>query len=173
MIPTTIPLSGGPASCMPASETGWMKTNFVMSVALGRKAMISGPQERVAASRAIKRYAERAIELDSTNAGAWHVLGRWHFKVANLSLVERLAAEGLFGGIPDASENKAVQYLEKAIALNPHYVRYYYDLAEMYRQLGNNRQAITACRNALQQEPLSPDDPKLQQECKNLIETLR
>ena len=148
------------------------QSNFVMAAALGRKAMISGTQERVQASRLIKRYAENAIRFDSTNAGAWHVLGRWHFKVANLSDIEQLAANTLFGGIPEASEKKAVDFLEKAIELNSRHILYYYDLARMYKHVGKQEQAIRTCKQALKKDPLSPDDPDLKKKCKDLITTL-
>lgn len=148
------------------------QSNFVMSVAMGRKALISGAKERVAASREIKRYAERAIRLDSTNAGAWHVLGRWHFKVANLNFLERLAANTLFGGIPKASEVRAAETIEKAIELNPNYILYHYDLARVYRSIGRDDRAVASCRKALGLELLTTDDPRLQKECKMLIRDL-
>ncbi|MDX1618044.1 MAG: tetratricopeptide repeat protein, partial [Balneolaceae bacterium] len=149
------------------------RSNFVMAVAMGRKAIISRVRERVAASRDIKKYAERAIRLDSTHAGAWHVLGRWHHKVANLGFLERAAANTLFGGIPDASEKKAVEAIERAIRLNPKYMLYYYDLARAYRSMGRDEQAIETCEKALGMPPLTPDDPKIREECRELISELQ
>lgn len=150
------------------------QSNFVMAVAMGRKALISGARDRVAASRDIKKYADRAIQYDSTNAGAWHVLGRWHFKVANLSWLERAAANTLFGGIPgNASNEKAAEYIEKAIELDDDYVLYYYDLAKVYEEMGRDEQAISTCRDALDVTNLTPDDEKIKQDCRQLIESLQ
>lgn len=147
------------------------QSHFVMSVAMGRKALIAGARDRVAASRDIKRHVDRALAYDSTHAGAWHVLGRWHFKVANLSFVERLAANTLFGGIPgDASNQKAAQSIERAIELNDHYVLYYHDLAMVYDEMGEEQKAIEACRKALELQNLTPDDPALKKECKEWID---
>jgi len=148
------------------------QSNFVMAVAMGRKALISGAKARVAASRDIKRYAERAIKFDSTNAGAWHVLGRWHLKVANLSWIERMAANTLFGGIPDASNKKAEEYIKKAIRLNNKYILYYHDLARVYKEMGHDQEAISACRSALNLPNLTPDDPQLKKECNEMINDL-
>lgn len=148
------------------------QSNFVMAVAMGRKALISGAKERVAASRDIKRYAERAIKFDSTNAGAWHVLGRWNLKVANLSWIERVAANTLFGGIPKASNKKAEQYIKKAIALNNKYILYHHDLARVYKEMGEDKKAISACQTALNIPNLTPDDPQLKKECRELINDL-
>ncbi len=147
------------------------RSHFVMSVAMGRKALIAGARDRVAASRDIKTHVDRALANDSTHAGAWHVLGRWHFKVANLSFVERLAANTLFGGIPgDASNQKAAQSIERAIDLNDRYVLYYHDLAMVYDEMGEKQKAIEACRKALELQNLAPDDPALKRECREWID---
>lgn len=145
-------------------------SNFAMSVAMGRKALIASTRERVAASRDIKKYVDRALAQDSTHAGSWHVLGRWHFKVANLNFVERLAANTLFGGIPgDASNDKAVRAIKRAVDLKDKYVLYHHDLAMVYDEMGEREKAIEACQMALKQETLTPDDPKLKEECRNWI----
>lgn len=150
------------------------QSNYVMAVAMGRKALISGARDRVAASRSIKKYADRALEYDSTNAGGWHVLGRWHFKVANLSWIERTAANTLFGGIPgEASNKKAAEYIEKAIDLNEDYLLYYYDLATVYDELGEDEAAIETCITAIQKPSVLPDDDEVKKQCQQLIQDLR
>lgn len=150
------------------------QSNFVMAVAMGRMALIVGAKERVAASRDIKKYAERALEADSSNAGAWHVLGRWNYEISDLNFAERLAANVLFGGIPEgASNEKAAQYIETAIELNPDMVLYYYDLAKVYEALDQQEQAIQACEAALQKPSHAPDDDKIKEDCRELIDDLR
>ena len=157
-----------------AVDSTHSQSNFVMAVAMGRKALISGARDRVAASRAIKKYADRAIEYDEEHAGAWHVLGRWHFKVANLSWIERAAANTLFGGIPgDASNEKAAEYIQKAIDLDDNYVLYYYDLAKVYEEMGQDQQAIESCQQALEVPNLTPDDEKIKNDCRELISDLK
>lgn len=150
------------------------QSNFVMAVAMGRKALISGARDRVAASRDIKKFADRALQYDSTHAGAWHVLGRWNFKIANLSWLERTAANTLFGGIPgDASNDKAAEYIKKAIELNDNSVLYYYDLAKIYEEMGREEQAVSACQRSQDVPNLTPDDEQIKQDCRELIENLQ
>lgn len=150
------------------------ESNFVMAVAMGRKALISGARDRVAASRDIKKYADRALEINPNHAGAWHVLGRWHFKVANLSWIERTAANTLFGGIPgDATNQKAADAIQKAIDLNDGNILYYLDLAKVYEEMGHDEQAIAVCKNAVELESKTPDDPILKEQCRKLIYDLQ
>lgn len=153
-----------------AIDSTHSQANFVMGVAMGRMALISGTKERVAASRAIKKYTDRAIRYDSTNAGAWHLLGRWNFRVANLNFFERLAANTLFGGIPgDASNEKAVEYIQKAIDLDNRFVLYYHDLAEAYEEMDQKNDAIQACKKALEKENLNAKDDDLKADCRRWI----
>lgn len=150
------------------------ESHFVMSVAMGRKALISGARDRVAASRAIKKHVDKALEYDENHAGAWHVLGRWNFKVANLSWVERAAANTLFGGIPgNASNQKAADAIQKAIDLNDKYILYYVDLAKVYEKMGHDQQAISVCESAVKIDNLTPDDPTLKEQCRKLIYDLQ
>lgn len=149
-------------------------TNFAMAVAMGRMALISGARERVAAARAIKKYGSRALRYDSTNAGAWYLLGRWNYEVDNLNFAEQLAANLLFGGLPDgASTRKAVRYIKKAIELRPKYIMYYYDLAVAYAELDKEAKAIATCRKALSLPSLTPTDPQTKEDCRELIDDLK
>lgn len=148
-------------------------SNFVMAVAKGRKALISGAKDRVAASRDIKRYAEKARSLDPNHAGSHHLLGRWHAKITNLNFAERMAAKYLFGGIPEASVEKARQRMEKAVELQPRLIRYRYDLAKLYERLGEDEKAEALLKETVAMEPMSPVDPKLLKKSRELLEDVR
>lgn len=150
------------------------QTNFVMGVAMGRMALISGAKERVAAARQIKKYADLAIKYDSTNAGAWHLLGRWNFKVANLGWMERMAANTIFGGIPgDASNLKAADYIKKAIKLDDSLIIYHRDLARVYNKMGWKRKSISQCSKAITLPVQIPDDKSFKEDCRKLIKDLK
>jgi tetratricopeptide (TPR) repeat protein len=148
--------------------------NFAISVALGRIAQISGVHKKVAAAHTIRKYAERALKADSTNDGAWDVLGRWNYEIANLNFVQRMAFNTLFGGVPKgASTQKGAKYIKKAIALDPEYIMYYRDLANAYRALGKDQKAIKTCNIALKRQNLSPISTKYKTDCRNLIDDLK
>lgn len=132
---------------------------FVMSVALGRIALIAGARDRVAASKSIKEYAQLALKYNGQHAGAWDVLGRWNFKVANLSFAERAAADMLFGGAPKgATDENAVKCYRTAIQIEPEYILYYHDLGEVLLSM----EAWGECKKILNQglalKSVTPDD---------------
>ncbi len=156
-----------------AEDSTRAESNFVMAVAMGRMALISSARDRVAASREIKKYTDRALQIDSTHAGAWHLLGRWNFQIANLNFVERLAANTLFGGIPgDASTRKAADYIERAINLDDRFILYFYDLARVYREMGREGEAVEACNEALDMPLRLPEDEELKAQCRELMNEL-
>ena len=148
------------------------KSNFAMSVAMGQKALVAGARERVAASRDIKRFAERAIDADSSNAGAWHVLGRWNYEVANLNFAERFAANLLFGGIPEGSLEEGAQSIKRAIDIRPENALYYYDLANIYKDLDMEKQAIETCKTGLQKQAKAQIEVQTHKDCRRLIDEL-
>jgi tetratricopeptide (TPR) repeat protein len=149
------------------------ESHYVMSVAMGRMALISGARERVAASREIRRQALAALRFDPDHAGAHHIMGRWHFKIANLNFAERLAADYLFGGIPGkASNQKAIEYLRKAVQLDPRNVMYRYDLANVLVEEDQIGEAKEQLQNALDIQTPNPDDPIYKEKARKLLEDI-
>src|SRR5438876_8100406 len=95
--------------------------HFMIGQALGRLSRTKGGKERVHFARIIYDEGMKAIELDSTHDGAYHVVGAWHAEVKRLSGFQKFFAKTLLGdGFLDTSNwNDAKAYLEKAVALKP------------------------------------------------------
>lgn len=93
----------------------------VLSIAVchGRLAVAGGAREKVAHSRLVRQYAERALALDPDYAWAHHVLGRWHYEVASLGAAERIFVRVFYGGLPGASFDQALAHLRRAVELEP------------------------------------------------------
>ncbi len=149
------------------------ESNFVMAVAMGRMALISGTKDKIAASRDIKKYADLALKFNPNHAGAWHVLGKWNYKMANLNFAEVAVANTLFGGIPPgATEDEAIRCYNKAITLDPTYILYQLDLAEVYNSKGMKDKAIETLKKAIALPPRTEDDPQYIQKGKELLATV-
>ncbi|MGH7569362.1 MAG: tetratricopeptide repeat protein [Gemmatimonadales bacterium] len=111
--------------------------HYVVAMVLGRLSRTKGSKERVRFAKVIHDEAMRAVALDSTHDGAYHVLGAWHAEVKRLSGLQRFFAKTLFGGgfMGLARWEDAVRYLEKAVALNPRNIYHRLELAEVYADL--------------------------------------
>jgi len=109
---------------------GW----FVLANAMGRTALTRPPQQRLKLARAIRTAAIRAISLDPTHDGAYHVLGRWHAEIMRLPGIERFFARRVLGAriFDEASWDEATVNLERAVALDTTRIVHRLDLAEIY-----------------------------------------
>ncbi len=94
---------------------------YALSVAIchGKLGLYSSARGRVESARQVKTYAERALTLDPRYDWACHILGRWHHEVASLGATQRWLVKLVFGGLPDASPETAVDLLRRAVELAP------------------------------------------------------
>lgn len=149
------------------------KGHLYLSIALGRVALDAGPKERVQLSKEIKAEVDKALELDPNDDIAWHVLGRWHRKLATLSWIEKKFANIFLGGVPkEASVEEAAVCFQKAIELNPSHINHYLELGITYEELGKKEEAIQAYKKVLELPVKDADDPEHKEEAKKRLEKL-
>ena len=103
-----------------------------LAVSYGKLSLLSGTRIRIAYSRLVKVYAERALALDPNYDWACHVLGRWNYEVASLGATERVFAELVYGGLPPASTAEAVRLLRRAVVLAPQIPAHHAELGFAY-----------------------------------------
>src|SRR6266550_3812323 len=117
--------------------------HFTVGQALGRLSRTKGGKERVRFAKIIYDEGMKAIELDSTNDGAYHLVGAWHAEVKRLSGFQKFFAKALFGGgfLDKGNWADAQRYLERAVALKPQNIFHRLDLAEVYVDLGKYSKA--------------------------------
>jgi tetratricopeptide (TPR) repeat protein len=106
----------------------------MLAQALGRLSRTRGGKERVRFAKTIYDEATNAVELDSTNDPAYHVLGAWNAEIKRLSGMTRFFAKTLFGAdfMDKANWYDAQRYLVRAVALNPGNIYHHLELAQVY-----------------------------------------
>jgi tetratricopeptide (TPR) repeat protein len=109
--------------------------HFVLARALGRVALTLGVKQRVNYAKEIRQQALAALAIDSLHPGALHVMGRWNAEIMRLSGFSRFFAKNFLGGdvFSEASWDKAVDYMEKSVKVDPTRLVHHLDLAEIYR----------------------------------------
>ncbi len=115
----------------------------VLSVAIsyGKLALFSPTREKIAFSRLLKNETERALALDPDYAWAHHVLGRWYYEVATLGGAAKFFVKLIYGGLPPASLDQAIEHLERAVALDPDNLIHHLELGFAYRAAGDRDRA--------------------------------
>lgn len=147
--------------------------HLFLSIALGRVALDAGAKERIRLSKEIKKETDLAIKYDPNNATAYHVLGRWNRKLANLSWIEKGFANMFLGGVPeDASDENAVAAFKKAIELEPHFINHYLELGITFEMMDMDEEALLQYQKCLDLPKSDSADDKHKEEAKSRIEDL-
>ena len=96
---------------------------FWTAAALGNAAMVSPIARQLDVAGEIRAQVERAISLDPKNGLAYHAYGVWHRKVAEIGGASRMLAPVLYGrSVPVGSLEKSIEYLKRAVELNPSFI---------------------------------------------------
>lgn len=148
------------------------QAHLALAIAAGRKALFaSSTRQKVEFSRMVKEHADRAIALDPDLAMAYYVRGRWYKEVSDLDFFERAAARLAYGGLPDASYERAVADLRRAVELEDR-VRYRLALVRTYHRMGEEDQARTELQHLLELPETYPEDADLKAEARELLQEL-
>jgi tetratricopeptide (TPR) repeat protein len=122
-------------------------------------------------SRQIKAEAEKAVALDPKYDLPYHMLGRWNCEVANMNIFLVGLVKLVYGGLPSASNDLAIENFKKAIELAPARIIHHLQLAHMYditRQRKLMTDELKACATFA---PLDLDDADAQQIAAKVLST--
>ncbi len=106
---------------------------FWVAASVGSVAEVAPIAKQVELSAEIRDTVEKSLALDSKNGAACHLYGVWHRKVAEIGGASRMFASVFFGkNVPQGSLDKSIEYLKKAVALNPTYIASRLELARSH-----------------------------------------
>lgn len=107
--------------------------HFYVAASLGNIAVISPVARQIELAGAIRDAIEKSISLDARNGFAYHAYGVWHRKMAEIGKMSRIVASVVYGrSLPAGSMEQSVEYLKKAITLNPTVIVSRLELARTY-----------------------------------------
>jgi len=115
--------------------------HLAASIAYGILTDFVDDKTKMEYSKLIKSEAEKAIEFDPKNDYAYLILARWNFEMTQLNPILKGIAELLYGQMPPASQEKALEDFQKAIALAPNRIIHHYCYGEALAKLGRKDQA--------------------------------
>jgi tetratricopeptide (TPR) repeat protein len=131
-----------------------------IAITYGKMLPFLGARQQLEASRHIKVFAEKAIRLNPQSDLAWHVLGRWHRVLADVSTVKRGLASIVYGKLPQTTTEEAVRCFQKAIEINPNRLMHYVELGRAYAQMGRTVEARQFIQKGLAMPDVEKDDPE-------------
>lgn len=136
-----------------------------LSVAISDAKMVPilSNKQRLEASKHLKAEVDKAIALDPKDDLAWHILGCWHQRLADVNVMMRTMAKLIYGGLPPATNDEAVKCFQKAIKLNPDRLMHYIELGRTYAQMGQPDVAKRYIKKGLSMPVVGKDDPEIKQ----------
>jgi predicted Zn-dependent protease len=156
-----------------AADPNNAKAHLNLAICYGHLTDFVGNKTKLEYSRIIRDEVVKSIELDPSDDYAWHVLGRWHAGVANVSGMLKALASLVYGGLPKASNEEAAKYLKKAAELAPQRIMHHAELAHVYKLMGKGDLALQEWQNTLGIRPQDGEDEKYQQEARGALEAAR
>lgn len=148
------------------------EAQLAVAVSYGKLLPFEGTRERIEASRVIKKAADKVIELEPRNDLAWHVLGRWHYALAEVSALKRAMAQVAYGKLPSSTYEEAVICYEKAIELKSDRLMHYIELGRAFSMIGRNDDARRYIKKGLAMRETEKDDPETKREGREILAKL-
>ena len=147
--------------------------HFRLSVALGRLALFKGGKEKVKLSKMIKAEVDTAIILNPQGDLAYHVLGRWHQNLANLSGMLKFFAKVLYGGVPPGTNDEALAAFKKAIEISPDHIEHHLELARTYEFMDKKELMREPLEKVLELPNVEERDPEFKKEAEKMLKKLK
>lgn len=120
-----------------------------------------------------KLYAEKALAIDPDHAKGNHTLGKWHYEMVVLPGLKKAAVKVLYGGLPPADLNKAIELMEKCKTAEPYYVANYLDLAKAYKENREPAKAIDILNKLVKLPTRTGNDVALKAEGAKLLASMQ
>ena len=148
--------------------------HFYLAASLGHIAVVSPVARQVELAGEIRTTLDKSLALDARNGFAYHAYGVWHRKMSEIGKMSRVLASVLYGrSLPEGSMDQSIEYLKKAIALNPTIIISRLELANTYIAVEDfpaARSMLSSVRNLPVQ---FSDDAKHKQKAEELLEEIK
>lgn len=148
--------------------------NYAMAMASGKMTDVETENKKIVAYvKDIRNYAQKALDINPNHAKANYTMGKWHYEMANLSGIKKVAVKLFYGGLPDGTLENAISYMEKCKTLEPYFVNNYLDLAKAYRDNHQPAQAIEVLTRLVKLPTRTTEDIALKAEGAKLLEAMQ
>ena len=156
-----------------AADANDADANYAMAMASGKLANTESDTKKIVGYvKDVKSYADKALAINPQHAKANYTLGKWHYEMATLSGLKKMAVKLLFGGMPEGNLDQAVNYLEKCKTLDPYFISNYLDLGKLYKENQQSAKAIEVLSKLVKLPTRNSVDVLLKKEGAELLQSL-
>eukprot|EP00208_Stichococcus_sp_RCC1054_P007498 CAMPEP_0206135816 /NCGR_PEP_ID=MMETSP1473-20131121/1081_1 /ASSEMBLY_ACC=CAM_ASM_001109 /TAXON_ID=1461547 /ORGANISM="Stichococcus sp, Strain RCC1054" /LENGTH=413 /DNA_ID=CAMNT_0053527929 /DNA_START=227 /DNA_END=1469 /DNA_ORIENTATION=+ len=124
--------------------------HIAAGVGRGRLTFFVDNRTKVELAAAARRDALAALEADPESDLAYHLLGRWHYEMAQLNFVVRTMIRVVFGtALAPGSHEEALDAFQRAVDLNPDRLIHRVELARSALRVGQTTRAVRQLMTAV------------------------
>jgi tetratricopeptide (TPR) repeat protein len=147
--------------------------HLAASIAYGKLTDYVDNRTKMEYSRILKNEAEKAVELDPKSDDGYLILARWNFEMTELNPILKGIAQMLYGEIPPASQEKALEYFKKAIAIAPNRIIHHFYYGQALAKLGRKDEAKAEYEKVISLPAADKEDRGYQRDASNTLKALR
>lgn len=134
--------------------------NLSMALCYAKLTPYMGNKEKVKSSKLIRDYAQKAVDLNPKSDYAHHMLGRWNQEMAAMGDIQKGLAKLFYGGLPEASFEKALEELDIARQLRPDRLLHQVEYGRTLLLMGRKEEGIRQLKKGLAMPNTEKDDPE-------------
>jgi tetratricopeptide (TPR) repeat protein len=134
------------------------EAHVCLSIAYGKMTDFVDNKTKMEYSKVVKSEAEKAVELNPKNDLALLILARWNFDMATLNPILKAIAQTLYGQLPRASKEQAMEYFQKAIAAAPEKIIHHAEFAAALESMGRTKEARAEWLKVTRLKPTDAED---------------
>ncbi|CAL5220003.1 g1948 [Coccomyxa viridis] len=122
-------------------------------ISMGRLAVFSDAKTKVRLAKEAREFAVVAMQKEPQDDLAQHLMGRWHWEMAQLSGIARALVRIIFGtDLPTGTHAEALQHYRRATELNPTRMIHRVELGRALAKLGQKEAALQELEQAVTME---------------------
>lgn len=143
------------------------------AIVLSELSSLQGTKASIESAYVVKEHFDRAAELNPSDPNCWHFLGRWSFTIASIGWWSYQLAATIFATPPTSSFEDALEYFEKAEAIQPRFWKSnVFFIAKCHSKLGHAAKAREWSLKAQSMPTKTAEDQQTQKEVNGFLKAL-
>ncbi|MBC7650394.1 MAG: hypothetical protein H7101_01440 [Deinococcales bacterium] len=150
------------------------EANYAFAMASGKMTEVETENKKIVTFvNDTKNYVEKALAKNANYGKANFVLGRWHYEMVTLSGLKKAAVKVFYGGLPEATLDNAILYMEKCKNLEPYYMINYYYLNKAYKENDKPAKQIEVLSKLIKLPIRNIDDAAMKEDAQKQLQQLQ
>jgi tetratricopeptide (TPR) repeat protein len=140
---------------------------------LGKLIEISPVKEKAQITKSIKQILDQALAKDPNHVKCLYSLANWNQEVASLNPAVKAAMKVIFGGLPPASLDMAIELHQKARKLNPGFLANNLELALLYKKTNQPSKAVEILEAQMKLPTKTKEELEIKNKSKQLLQSFQ